>query len=411
MTLNAAWATWAGRTEMRLAVIFHRLGPYHYARLRAANRVKPIVALELSGEDKTYAWAHVTGDAEFERHVIFPAVDCESLLCRRIYDGVRKKLDAIRPDAVVIPGFYDKGALSSLMWCNEHGVPGIVVSDTTQRDFRRHFWREWVKRKVTARFSAALVGGQAQAEYLVKLGMREDRIFPGYDVVDNEYFSTRADQVRQNARRYRDEHSLPEQYFLTSNRFIARKNLFRLATAYAEYRRQAADPWDLVMLGDGELMPLLTRHIDALGLRDHILLPGFRQYEELPIYYALAGCYIQASTAEPWGLTVNEAMASGLPVLVSNVCGCAKDLLREPGNGFALDPCDTANMAQKMLRISDAGCDREAMGRMSRQIISQWGCGRFGENLWKAAERACQDPVRRNDRTGALILKALVFLK
>jgi hypothetical protein len=85
--------------------------------------------------------------------------------------------------------------------------------------------------------------------------------------------------------------------------------------------------------------------------------------------------------------------------------------LRENGNGFALDPCDTADMAQKMLRISDAGCDREAMGRMSRQIISHWGCDRFGENLWKAAERACQDPVCGDDRTGALILKMLVFLK
>jgi glycosyltransferase involved in cell wall biosynthesis len=158
-------------------------------------------------------------------------------------------------------------------------------------------------------------------------------------------------------------------------------------------------------------MPVLRGQIEALHLRDHILLPGFRQYEELPVYYALAGCYIQASTAEPWGLTVNEAMASGLPVLVSNVCGCAKDLLREAENGFALDPFDIADMAQKMLRVSGAGCDREAMGRMSRRIISSWGCDCFGENLWKAAERACRDPVRGNDRTGALILKALVFLK
>jgi len=396
---------------MRLVVIFHRLGPYHHARLRAANRVKPVVALELSGEDKTYAWARVTGDAEFERHVIFPAADSESIPGKRIHDEVRSKLDAIRPDAVVIPGFYDKGAIASLMWCNEHGIPAIVVSDTTQRDFPRHFWREWVKRQVTGYFSGALVGGHAQAEYLVKLGMREDRVFFGYDVVDNEYFSAKADEVRQDAQHYRNEHSLPEKYFLTSNRFIARKNLFRLATAYADYRQRAADPWDLVMLGDGELMPLLKQHVNALHLRDHIILPGFRQYEELPAYYGLAGCYIQASTVEPWGLTVNEAMACGLPVLVSNACGCAKDLLYEAGNGFALDPGDIADMAQKMLRISDAGCDREAMGRMSRQIISHWGCDRFGENLWKAAQRACQDPVHRSDRTGALILKALVSLK
>jgi len=396
---------------MRLLVIFHRLGPYHYARLRAANKVRSLVALELSGRDKTYAWSPITGDGEFERHVVFPAADSESLAGRVIFEEVGKKLELIQPDVVAIPGLYDKGALSSLMWCNDNNVPCILMSDTTERDFTRHAWREWIKRQVAAYYSAALVGGQPQKNYICKLGMSQDRVFTGYDVVDNEYFSDRVAQVRENASRYRREYSIPERFFLSSTRFIPRKNLSGLITAYAEYRKRAAAPWDMVVLGDGELMPQVRQRVSALDMQDHVILPGFRQYKELPVYYGLASCYIQASTAEPWGLTVNEAMASGLPVLVSHACGCVPDLLREGMNGFAFDPRDAADVADKMHRMSEMDGRLATMGRMSRQIISGWGCNWFAANLWKAAERACRAPVHNHGRLGSLVLKTLVFAR
>jgi len=396
---------------MRLLVIFHRFGPYHYARVRAANRVRPVIALELSGEDRTYAWTRIGGDVEFEKHIVFPAADSESLAGKAIYEEVRKKLEVIRPDVVAIPGLYDKGALSSLIWCHENNVPCILMSDTSERDFRRHAWREWIKRQVAAYYSAALVGGQAQKQYICKLGMSQDRVFTGYDVIDNDYFSSKAGPIRENAACYRRKYSIPERCFLSSTRFIPRKNLSRLIAAYAEYRRRAKRPWDMVIVGDGELMPQVKRQVSALNLQDHVLLPGFRQYEELPLYYGLANCYIQASTAEPWGLAVNEAMASALPVLVSNVCGCVPDLVCEGVNGFTFDPHDIEDIAGKMLAISEADGSLEVMGRMSRQIVSGWGCNWFAANLWRAAELACRDPVQVRSRLSPLILKTLVFAR
>ncbi len=162
-------------------------------------------------------------------------------------------------------------------------------------------------------------------------------------------------------------------YFLASNRFIEKKNLPRLIEAYAGYREKAEKlkpeilkskisacqnvsvsdftPWDLVLLGDGALRPDLCRLISDLRLQDSVLLPGFIQYPELPTFYAHAGAFIHASTTEQWGLVVNEAMASGLPVLVSNRCGCAQDLVQEGVNGFTFDPYDVEQLAQLMLRI------------------------------------------------------------
>ena len=61
----------------------------------------------------------------------------------------------------------------------------------------------------------------------------------------------------------------------------------------------------------------LEAKCDALAIRDHVHMLGFRQIEDLPAYYGMAKAFIHASTIEPWGLVVNEAMACGLPVLVS----------------------------------------------------------------------------------------------
>ena len=110
-------------------------------------------------------------------------------------------------------------------------------------------------------------------------------------------------------------------------------------------------PWSLVLLGDGPLKSDLCRLISDLRLDACVHLPGFKQYHELPVYYGLASAFVHASTTEQWGLVVNEAMASGLPVLVSNRCGCAQDLVKEGVNGFTFDPCNVEQLAQLMLKF------------------------------------------------------------
>ena len=139
--------------------------------------------------------------------------------------------------------------------------------------------------------------------------------------------------------------------------------------------------------GDGGLCPALESRISALGLATSVLLPGFKQYPDLPAYYGLAGAFIHPSRTEPWGLVVNEAMASGLPVLVSNRCGCARELVSHGDNGFQFDPTDVAAAAGYMMQIAHDHQQRlAAMGQASRNRIGQWGPDRFARGLRDAAE-------------------------
>ena len=98
-------------------------------------------------------------------------------------------------------------------------------------------------------------------------------------------------------------------------------------------------------------------------LAGDVILAGFKQYDELPAYYGLASAFVHASTTEQWGLVVNEAMASGLPVLVSDRCGCAPDLVEDGVNGFTFDPYDVEALAGLMQRVAAMTDERrQAMG-------------------------------------------------
>jgi glycosyltransferase involved in cell wall biosynthesis len=140
-----------------------------------------------------------------------------------------------------------------------------------------------------------------------------------------------------------------------------------------------------------------------------VLLPGFKQYPDLPAYYGLAGAFIHASTTEQWGLVVNEAMASGLPVLVSNRCGCTSDLVQEGVNGFTFDPYDVQQLAQLMLGLSTLNSQLSTMAAASRRIIADWGPGRFASGLQEAVEMALRVTPPRATGFDRLLVKALLL--
>src|SRR5205823_2876752 len=103
---------------------------------------------------------------------------------------------AARPDVVFVHGWAAATARSALRWCLTNRVPAVLMSESTARDEPRRWWKEAAKRRVVRCFAAALVGGTRHREYTVGLGIPPDRVFLGYDTVDNEHFGAGADAAR-----------------------------------------------------------------------------------------------------------------------------------------------------------------------------------------------------------------------
>ena len=132
---------------------------------------------------------------------------------------------------------------------------------------------------------------------------------------------------------------------------------------------------------------------------------NFKPYDELPMYYALANAFVHPSTTEQWGLVVNEAIASGLPVIVSERCGCVPELVQ--GNGFTFDPMDEHELASLLFRMATlSDDDRRRLGDASYGIAANFSPERFGEGLERAARMALELAPRRF----GVVDRALLFV-
>jgi len=405
----------------RVAILFDNFGPYHLARLSAASGVSKLLAVEFGSSSAEYEWKASEANG-LQRVALNDRGSSDDLSPEEFQKRLFAVLDGFHPEAVVVPGWGYRGALLALWWGLSHGVPVICMSESTQWDEARNPIKEWIKRRIIGLFSSALVGGTPHRAYMQELGMPADRIFLGYDIIDNDYFEKGAKVAQHSG------FSASKPYFLASARFIEKKNLPRLLSAYALYRRKVEspgervegldsgfrsqvssrpDPFDLVLLGDGAQRSELEKLRSELGLANCVEMPGFKQYEELPSYYANAGAFIHASTTEQWGLVVNEAMASGLPVLVSNRCGCAADLVKDGENGWTFDPTNEVQIADLMLKIASDEPRRKEMGLKSREIIAEWGPDCFASGVKSAVEAALAAPRKKAGLLDRLILKVL----
>src|SRR5882724_12039518 len=400
-----------------VAVVFHHIGPYHHARLNAATDRLSVTGIEWSAKGYD-AWGETDSPARYHKISLFSDVADRYPRSRQRREAFRWALEQTNPDVVAVNGWNNFGSLAAANCCVARGIPMVVMSESAREDELRTWWKEMLKRRIVDLYSTALVGGQRHIDYLVKLGMPRERIFTGYDVVDNEYFRQRAEEVRSQRSEVRQKYGLPENYFLASARFIPKKNLPRLIRAYSEYRqlcrasvsdaersegagnppspslRRTGTPWDLVLLGDGPLRQTLNSQLSIINLQAHVHLPGFKQYDELPVYYALAKAFVHASTTEQWGLVVNEAVASGLPVIVSDRCGCVPELVQD--NGFTFDPANEGELTERLLQMASLSVDeRRRLGDASYRIAANFVPDRFGDGLKQAATVAMKLTQKR----------------
>jgi 1,2-diacylglycerol 3-alpha-glucosyltransferase len=395
-----------------IAIFFDRLGPYHWARLQAAARLFHVVAIETCAITLEYQWERIDEPRAFDRVTLFDDVsEGRNLKREQLRQKLMKALREADPAVAMIPGWATPASLIALEWCLQNQRPTVVMSESNAFDEKRYALAELIKRIVVSSFSAGLAGGQLQREYLISLGLPCERVFTGYDVVDNDYFAQRANEVRGKKEELRRKYRLPEKYFLASARFVPKKNLRRLIESYAFYRSQTGlNYWKLVLLGDGPLLTELVSLRHQLDLANDVLLPGFIQYRKLPPYYALADVFVHASSTEQWGLVVNEAMAAGLPVIVSNRCGCVPELVAEGKNGFTFDPESVKSLGKLMVEMSRLPERRLGeMGVESERIIAGFTPTHFAKGAQRAIEVAKATPSRGLSPFRLLLLKALTY--
>jgi glycosyltransferase involved in cell wall biosynthesis len=359
-----------------------------------------VQVIALGATERMRDWQVPKAGLGFEYVEPFPGETLENIATGPLADRVTSRLEETDPQVVVITGYYFAAMRAAARWAKRSGRTSIFIGDSQWIDRRRMAILEWAKGWwVRRHYDSAFVAGERTVAYLVRMGFPRERIWTGYDVVDNRLFANGATAARSQADSLRNQLGLPQRYFLFVGRFAPEKNVVRLIESYARYRQVAGrQAWGLVLVGGGPLESQVRAQ--AQGLPDTVFA-GFQQMEMLPSYYGLASCLVLPSVRETWGLVVNEGMAAGLPVIVSSRCGCVPELVRSGVNGYVCDPFDIGSLTRMMDVISSGAVDSGAMGVASRKIVDAYTPETWAQTLVDCVERT-MSWKRKSAREGFL---------
>lgn len=209
---------------------------------------------------------------------------------------------------------------------------------------------------------SCLYVGVNNKNYFLKHGVKENKLFFSPHAIDLDRFKNLKYQKNQ----IREDLNIPnfDRIILYAGKFIEVKNLERLIKNILDIKNPN---FHLVLVGSG----ILENHLrDISKTSKNIHFMPFCNQSEMPSVYSSSDFFILPSTSETWGLSVNEAMACGLPVIVSENCGCEKDLLRDGENGFVIKENNIRDCLVKVSNVVDR--DMKIMGAKSLEIISEY---------------------------------------
>lgn len=361
-----------------VAVLWIDWYAYHVARFRGILSVPELsgttVGIEMVGGVGVHAGLKFRQPLppELAIETLLPDADWLSVgkwqLARAVWSALRR----LNPRVVLVPGYYTLPSLAAAVWAKLHGSTSVLMTESASYDHARSPLKEWCKGvAIRVLFDWAISGGKDHVAYLRQLGFPANRIAGLYDVVDNRMY-------REGVATRRARPSTRDPFFLFVGRLSPEKNVTGLLRAWLSYR-DAGGKWGLVLAGDGPERAELQQVAASSTHSAAFTVTGLKSSHELLDDYAAASCFVLPSTREPWGLVVNEGMASGLPVLVSTRCGCARDLVADGTNGFSFDPENTVALAELlhcMEQLPPAA--RAEMAAAGQRMISAYSPEHFG---------------------------------
>lgn len=373
---------------MSVLLALHRVGPYHHARFQAAAQLlgQPLHVLETRPGSNEYPWKFSSDNQDYCMTRLSPNVDNpeDDLPGLQLKRQLASVLEQVKPRVVVTVGWADRAYLQLLLLAHQQNIPLVLISDSRSCDQPRLRIKEFVKAQILRGYSAAVVAGTQSGNYLHQLGFNRQGLFRPWDVVDNNLFSRLAKQYSSSG--------MSNRPFLCVGRFIAEKNHQLLLQAYSIYQNQGGRR-ALLLVGSGPLLNSLELQRQELFDPGSVSIIPFEQLKDLTKRYANSFALILASFKDTWGLVVNEAMSAGLPVIVSNACGCVDDLVIDQKTGLVFQSNSPIDLATCLWKLEhQSSFDRHEMIAQARLQVEQFKPSDFAEGLQRACNYAVINP-------------------
>ena len=286
---------------------------------------------------------------------------------------IGKRLEAFRPDVVLVYGHAQANVYRAIWWCRRHKVPLMTIGDSEllrERTTTTRMAKEIVVRQIFRRYSAFLSVGDRNADFYAYYGAPRDRIFRcPFTIDETTYRAAKANRaaLRAEARRA---------YDIADDAIVAlfvgklsnRKRPVDLIEALAKTKGRKVTA---LFAGNGEQMEEARARAAEAGVDTRFA--GFVNVDKLPALYAAADMLVHPSQADPHPLICSESACIGLPMLLSDRVGAAgpTDIARS-GEYALIFPCTApTTLAALIAELSGDDARRAAMGSRSLEIFDE----------------------------------------
>jgi glycosyltransferase involved in cell wall biosynthesis len=251
-------------------------------------------------------------------------------------------------------------------------------------------WWKVVIKKIVFKFlfqriKTFLFIGKENKEFYQFYGVPEDKLFFTPYAVDNKRFIQSFEQLRTRKQELKKRLGIgPEKVvILYVGKLINKKRPFDLLLAYERLENKNKA---LIYVGDGPMRDELESYIKENKL-EGVYIAGFKNQSEVVNYYTVGDVLVLPSgLGETWGLVVNEAMCFKLPIIVSDLVGCARDLVRNGENGYVFPGGDVDRLKECLEELVQNDEKRRNFGEKSFEIIQSYGYEKDVEGILQAIE-------------------------
>lgn len=285
-------------------------------------------------------------------------------------EAVRRMLRDDPPDLVHCAGWGGRPCRTAIGTAHRLGLPVVVDLDTWQDAAKGP--KAWAKKfflpRLLKRVTHFAPAGQRQAAFLKGYGVPQARITPINMTVDVDAIQTYLEKRQDAGLMFRQQHGLPvdKPLLLFLGRFVPEKGLRDLMKAWDIVQQQEPRA-HLALVGDGVLRPEIQAHAN-----DKLHLLGRLSGDAVWQAYAAADVFVAPSRWEPWGLTINEAMATSTPIVMTDAFGCIGDLAVHGQTAYIVPAAQPANLAQGILEVLRNPAIQESLRRKADAVISEW---------------------------------------
>lgn len=284
--------------------------------------------------------------------------------------GVPESLDREKPDVVLVSGM-GPASTAAARWAECNDVPCILwwgghplaksSSSLLRRSWRKHF---------LGYCSFALTYSRAGANYLISLGLKPQRVLPiGNATFDVSRFRADIDSLRASSAEQVKAVVQNKPFGLFVGQLIPRKNVLVLPDILRNVLEIFTD-FCIVVIGDGSLRSTLAQRAREVGVDHRLRMLGNLPREEVFPFYAFAQMLIHPTLFDSWAQVVNEAAASGLPIVTTPYEGSVGDLLREGESALVRSP-DAFSLASAIVDLLRNDSLKRSLGLRAIEALKE----------------------------------------